>query len=39
MRKSLTPRTDLNKSRLHVYRNGSVKIGNNFLNFILKYYK
>ena len=39
MHKSITPRTDLNKSRLHLCRNGSVKIGKNFVNFILKYYK
>ena len=37
--KNINPRADLNKSRLHLNRNGSDKIGKNFVNFILKYYK
>ena len=35
--KNVNPRADLNKSRLHLNRNGSDKIGKNFVNFILKY--
>ena len=39
--KNINPRAGLNtsKSRLHLHRNGSDKIGKNFGNFILKYYK
>ena len=37
--KNINPRADLNKSRLHLNRHGSDKIGKNFVNFILKYYK
>ena len=37
--KSINPRADLNKSRLHLNKNGSDKITKNFVNFILKYYK
>ena len=35
--KNIKPRADLNKSRLHLHRNGSDKIDKNFVNFILKY--
>ena len=35
--KNINPRADLNKSRLHLNRNGSDKIGKNFVDFILKY--
>ena len=37
--KNINPRADLNKSRLHLNRNGSDKIGKTFVNLILKYYK
>ena len=37
--KNFNPRADLNKTRLHLNRNGSDKIGKNFVNFTLKYYK
>ena len=37
--KDINPRADLNKTRLHLNRNGSDKIGENFVNFTLKYYK
>ena len=37
--KKINPRADLNKSRLHLNRNGSDKICKNFVNYILKYYK
>ena len=36
---SMNSRADSNKSRLHLHRSGSDKIGKNFVNFILKYYK
>ena len=36
--KNINPMTDLNESRLHLNKNGSDKIGKNFINFILKYY-
>ena len=39
--KNINPRAGLNtsRSRLHLHRNASDKIGKNFVNFILKYYK
>ena len=36
--KNINPVTDLNKSRLHLNKNGSDEIGKNFINFILKYH-
>ena len=37
--KNINLRADLNKSWLHLNRNGSDKIGKNFDDFISKYYK
>ena len=37
--KNINPGTNLNKSRLYLNRNGSDKIGKNYVNLNLKYYK